>query len=145
MSDPYKRDRRLGRWFVSGQEMAQYPGRLEEIQRGVVILDIRRDWSHDRVEYIGRSDQFEIVPEGEEVPLYRPHVLAGEVRWETAAPIVIPSGFTIDSAAVIDWRPGSPIRPMRKDPVRRNDVAYIWGALVAAWSKFVRLRQEAGR
>jgi hypothetical protein len=136
MSDPYKRDRRLGRWFVSGREMAAYPGHLEAIQRSVVILDIKRDWSADRVEFVGRCEQFEIVPEGEEIPLYRPHVLAGEVRWEVPPPLMVPKGFKIDPA-MVDWQPGSPIRLLRTEPERRDYPAFgIWSAFAIAWKRW---------
>ncbi len=82
MGDPYKRDRRLGRWFISGREMVSYPGRLEDIQRHVVILRAIPGYTHDRNEFVGRSPAFEIVPEGEEIPLYRPIVEGEAVTWE---------------------------------------------------------------
>lgn len=86
MADPYKRDRRLGRWFVSGAEMAEYPGRLQEIQDHVLILRAVPAFMNDACEFMGRSPEFDIVPEGDEVPLYRPVMLpviaGGGMKWE---------------------------------------------------------------
>lgn len=82
MADPYKRDRRLGRWVISGMEMAEYPGRLEEIQRGAVILRAEPMFVRDAMQFIGRSPDFDITEDGEEVPLYRPHVENNSVKWE---------------------------------------------------------------
>jgi hypothetical protein len=84
MADPYKRDRRLGRWFISGQEMHAYPGRLEEIQRHVVILRAAPAFTADRVEFMGRSPDFEIVEDGYEIPIYSPVVSSDGVKWERA-------------------------------------------------------------
>lgn len=83
MSDPYKRDMRLGAWRVTAKELMEYPGKLAEIQKHVVILAASREWRFDGHKFIGRSEHFDIVPEGDEIPIYRP-ILDGEVfqRWE---------------------------------------------------------------
>lgn len=84
MSDPYKRDMRLGAWRVSAQELREYPDTLlAEIQKHVVILDASREWRYDGHKFIGRSEHFDIVPEDEEIPIYRP-VIENDVfqRWE---------------------------------------------------------------
>jgi hypothetical protein len=83
MSDPYKRNRRLGAWRISAHALAEYPGSLEEIQKHVVILDALREWRYDGHKFIGRSEHFDVVEEGEIIPLYRP-ILENEVfqRWE---------------------------------------------------------------
>jgi hypothetical protein len=81
MADPYKRDRRLGRWFLSGREMREYPGRLEDIQRHVVILRAEPGCMSDRIEFMGRSPDFDIVEEGSKIPLYCPVVVADGVKW----------------------------------------------------------------
>lgn len=82
MSDPYKRDRRLGRWYLSAKEQMEYPGIVEAIQPHVTILRAWPAMIHDRLEFMGRSPDFEIVEEGCEVPLYRPVIEGDKCRWE---------------------------------------------------------------
>jgi len=71
MTDPYQRHRRLGRWYVSACEMVEYPGRLEEIQQHVVIFRASECFTRDAIEFHGRSADFDVVPEGDCIPLYR--------------------------------------------------------------------------
>jgi hypothetical protein len=101
MPDPYKRDRRLGRWFISGREQAQYPGILQHIQDTVLILRAYPAMMRDCLEFMGRGEQFDIVEEGEIVPEYVPRIVDERVEWTRATP-------------VIDWQPGLPI--MLKQP-----------------------------
>lgn len=73
MGDPYKRDRRLGRWFVSGRHPIGDADALL-LQRDVIIRDVRSDHMNDRLEYVGQSEHFEIVPPGDVIPFYVPIV-----------------------------------------------------------------------
>lgn len=83
MSDPYKRHRRLGAWRVSAHDLIDYPGTLEEVQKHVVILDALRDWRYDGHKFVGRSEHFDILEEGDAIPIYRPVLDGGAFqRWE---------------------------------------------------------------
>lgn len=84
MSDPYKRDRRLGRWKVSQRELVEYPGRVEAIQRHVTILKASPAWEYDGTDFLGRCPSFEIVEEGDEIPLYVPTITREGVSWVRA-------------------------------------------------------------
>lgn len=81
MSDPYKRDRRIGRWIVPGTEMSKYPGVLKHIQDTVVILHAQHMVMMDAKEFIGRGEQFDISEEGELIPLYDWRIVDDRVEW----------------------------------------------------------------
>lgn len=84
--DPYRRDRRLGRWLLSGRQLAEYPGIVETIQHNgnVVILRAAPAYFTDRIEFMGRSPDFAVIDEGEEIPLYEPLVEGDSVTWGRA-------------------------------------------------------------
>lgn len=81
MTDPYKRDRRLGRWFITGQQETAYPGVLQQIQDTVLILRAWPEIMRDRVEFFGRGPQFDIVEVGELIPEYVPTIMDDRVEW----------------------------------------------------------------
>lgn len=88
VSDPYKRERRLGRWFVSRHITREYRcfEARKQVQDTVLIVDVRHDWNADRIEFLGIGEHFEIVPDGMVVPEYRPVIEGDSVRWEVVGP-----------------------------------------------------------
>lgn len=86
MADPYKRDRRLGRWMVSREISDDYRTMeaRKKVQDTVLVLDVRYEFMSGSFEFLGLSEHFDIAPEGELVPLYRPVIEGDLVRWERA-------------------------------------------------------------
>jgi hypothetical protein len=82
--DPYKRDRRLGRWVISGKRYMEQAGLRMIIQRDVEIVHMAHHGVWDAVECIGRGPQFDIVEEGDVIPEYRPSFDGVTVTWERA-------------------------------------------------------------
>jgi len=87
--DPYKRDRRLGRWFVNEREVWAVPSLIDEIQQHATVLQATPSTIKRAIEFIGRSEHFDIVGPGDVIPEYRPIFEAGPAgmtsfRWERA-------------------------------------------------------------
>lgn len=83
-ADPYKRDRRLGRWRLTRKAQEDYAGDylLQRIQDSVLILRAVPAMLSDEIEFLGRGAQFDVVGEGEIVPTYLPYVHGdGSVEW----------------------------------------------------------------
>lgn len=92
MSDPYKRDRRMGRWKVTRDMLLDYRHceELKKVQSEVLIVGTNYDIMTNVVEFHGISEHFDIVPEGNIVPWYKPilgfkvfpHSGISVLRWE---------------------------------------------------------------
>jgi len=82
MGDPYRRDRRLGRWAIDRRSMLDEwdDAALLLVQREVVIVWADREFAQDRQAFIGRAPFFEIVPYGAEIPTYEAKVLREQNR-----------------------------------------------------------------
>lgn len=107
MSDPYRRDRRLGRWFISALQEREYPGILQHIQDTVLVLRAWPELTRDRTEFLGRGEQFDIVDEGDQVPQYQPRIVDERVEWHRIGPPVVVVG---DLPTSWEWTPGQPIQ-----------------------------------
>lgn len=65
------RDRRLGRFKVSGIFMMDAQnGAGANLFRDMVVLETRREWTQDIIEYFAWHPTFDKVPEGGILPLY---------------------------------------------------------------------------
>lgn len=92
MSDPYKRDQRKGRWMVDADLLRDY--RHFEInkliQSQALICETEYHLQRNVMEFMGISEHFDVVPEVNLIPLYRPVIITERgaidlrytVRWE---------------------------------------------------------------
>lgn len=80
--DPYRRDRRIGRWVLPRDtfDYGNYEG-AKAVQDSVLVLRAMPDFATDSIEFIGICPQFDPVPEGETVPSYRADITAHGVLW----------------------------------------------------------------
>lgn len=88
MADPYKRDRRIGRWRAT-EEVLLDPrshAAIIKLQGTVVVLSAKSDWPTRTVEFAGISEHFDIVSDGAIPPLYNPVFTEGDggigIRWQ---------------------------------------------------------------
>lgn len=70
--DPYKRDKRRGRWTVHRPLLLTDAEAALAIQRDVVIVDTRYDVMTDSIVFTGYGEAFEIVEPQFVTPEYRP-------------------------------------------------------------------------
>lgn len=112
MTDPYKRDRRIGRWFITDQQQRAYPGILQHIQDSVLVLRAWPEMTRDRIEFMGRGPQFDVVDEGDLVPEYIPRIVDERVEWTRVGPPVV----TISDPIPWDWTAGQPIYVNQREP-----------------------------
>ena len=82
--DPYRRDRRLGRWMISGKRYMYQVGLQMAIQRDTEIIRMAPHIFADVVECIGRGPQFDITEEGAEIPLYEVGFNGHAISWRRA-------------------------------------------------------------
>ena len=66
--------RQIGRFVVRGKFFKRLePGDGMNLFSEMLVLDVRRDWVSDSVEYFGMHPQFREIAEGEIVPEYVAH------------------------------------------------------------------------
>lgn len=70
MADPYRRDRRLGRWSLGWSFIEDWRTAVMLIQAQAIILEARYSGSRDQIEYFGQCEHFDIVERGIEAPYY---------------------------------------------------------------------------
>ena len=69
---------KVGQRFFDGLDT----GEGVNIFAGMIVLDVRRSWSEDSIEYLAIHPDFRIVPHGEILPMYEGTFTAG-----TALPV----------------------------------------------------------
>lgn len=125
MTDPYKRHRRLGRWYIGHTTLEDNYDALMLIQRQALIIEVNYDWSCDRRRFLGQFEAFDIVEQGCIVPVYvaefqyarksRPGKVIG-IRWRRAIEPEEMSGPDWST-----WEPESTLSPA--DRARMQGVA----------------------
>lgn len=68
------KERRLGRFRISQRMIDANPDACVALMSGFLIVRAESLMYHDAIEYIAFADQFDPVPENEEVPLYLPEM-----------------------------------------------------------------------
>lgn len=68
--DPFKMNRRLGRFALSRTDIEDMHGLVMAIQAKVLLHEITYDMTTDGLSYLGRCDDFDIVEPGNIVPTY---------------------------------------------------------------------------
>lgn len=67
-------DRRLGRFMVARDMVADHADALRALMGAVVVLEARFNVANETFEYVACSPHFGMVPSGEMIPLYKPFV-----------------------------------------------------------------------
>lgn len=83
------RENRLARFHISEHIIREYTPAATVILAGLLPIRAEHNFYAKRVEYVAYGDQFDIVPEGGDAPLYTPTIkdLVGgkyHVSWEKA-------------------------------------------------------------
>lgn len=63
-------DRRLGKFYIGNVNANNSVDKIVAVLQGVAVLRCEFFWHEDRFEYIGFSDQFSPVPQGDALPIY---------------------------------------------------------------------------
>ena len=64
------RTRRIGKFRVAGMFLQPDNDCAKRLFAKVIVMDVVRHWELDAVDYIGYSDEFDPIPEGERASVY---------------------------------------------------------------------------
>jgi len=74
--------RRLGKFNIPTSLISDKPLDVLKILSTVIILRAEHMFVFDAIDYMGISDNFDIVPVGEEIPWYRATITENGIIWQ---------------------------------------------------------------